>query len=135
MALSGSAATTPIGSLPTQPPGVAKGSRARLPALPRENQVDMESPLRPLPFPLLSFSDHSIMGGFREERCPARPSPYPLAAGGIDFGVDVLQRQSIGTGFHRGLLHGCRCGLGAGPAQGAQRFFQALIRRRRQQTQ
>ena len=63
MALSGSAATTPIGSLPAQPPGVAKGSRARLP---RENQVDMESPLRPLPFPLLSFSDHSIMGGFRE---------------------------------------------------------------------
>ena len=68
MALSGSATTTPIGSLPAQLPGVAKGSRARLPALPRENQVDMESPLRPLPFPLLSFSDHSIMGGFREER-------------------------------------------------------------------
>ena len=65
MALSGSAATTPIGSLPAQLPGVAKGSRDRLPALPRENQVDMESSLRPLPFPLLSFSDHSIMGGFK----------------------------------------------------------------------
>lgn len=49
-----------------------------------------------------------------------------LPAGSFDFGNDLFQRQSIGAGTHRSLLHGFSSHLGAGPAQGAQRFVQGM---------